>query len=357
MCVIIVLKPGYTLPLFMLENACYNNPHGYGLILRDQNTKKLQIIKSNEKALADGNDPDEIYNLLKENEDIERYLHVRWKTEGDISLENVQPFCSYNSNKREVYFMHNGTLGDYRPPTQHVRYENGIKVEESNGSQQSDSFRFNEMVLQPVLSRISGEQGKGDILDPVFATIVTKFWGSGTINKGLLVSSDQGPLLINRENWKTIKTNNGEFVASNDTYFDKLVRGPMFEKQEQEKKEAEAEERRRRFQEVDSKKNSTEIKKLKDILLQDKIKLPLNIKELLSDVDVYSDEGLASLKNLTAIEWEEFFDNNKENTVHLMIHFTDEFAKLYDKYTKASEYLKKIQSEKSQKKEQEVRVG
>lgn len=354
MCVIICLTPGYTLPFDMLENACYNNPHGFGLVLRDPKYQKLQLIKSSEEELQAGNDPKRIYELLKENEDIERYLHVRWKTEGDISVDNVQPFCTYNSKNREVYFMHNGTLQDYKPPT-YGHYVNGAQQvkPENSGPVQSDTYRFNEQFLSPLLNRFSGENGKGDILDPVFKQILTKFWGISSVNKGLLVSSDQGFVLINKSDWKTIKTTHGEFLSSNDTYFEKLTRGPVFEMKEKERKEREAAENQRRFQET-KKDPKSSIYQLKQILLKDKIQLPIDIKELMSNVDVYSEEGLASLKNVTAIEWEEFLDKNKDDNVSLLIHFTDEYDKLWDKYTKATAYLDKINKSGGKK---EARVG
>lgn len=354
MCKIIILQPGYTLPYDMLETACYNNPHGYGLVLRDPKHNKLQLIKSGESALEKGNDPKEIYDLLKDNEDIERYLHLRWKTEGEISQENVQPFCSFHSDKRQVYFMHNGTLSNWKAPTTYDRWENGVKISNQNGQdKRSDSNRFNEIFLSPLLNRFEGANGRGDIEDPIFQTVLNKFWEIGSVNKGLLISSDQGYYLINKDNWKEIKVTDGSFWASNDTYFEKVIRGPVHEAREKERKEKEAAENRARFQNHNNnfgKKDSKTLFELKNILLQDKILLSANIKDLMADVDVYSEEGMASLKNMTAIEWETFLEKNKEDSVALLIHFTDEYDRLWTKYNKATSYLASL-------KEKEVRVG
>src|SRR5690606_28430826 len=128
-----------------------------------------------EKDFKNGNDPEEIYDLLKDNEDLERFLHLRWMTEGDITEENCQPFCAYSSNKREVYFMHNGTLYDYRPKTSRVSYINGVKTEDI-GETASDSKKFNDEFLAPFLLRFKGEHGPADATDPFAKMIIAKYW-------------------------------------------------------------------------------------------------------------------------------------------------------------------------------------
>lgn len=345
MCNIIFLKPGYTLPFAMLQNMVWNNPHGYGLVLRDPEAKKLQLIKSKEKDLETGTDPKEVYDLLKKHEDVERYLHCRWKTEGDISQENVQPFCSYYTDERQVYFMHNGTLYDWKPETPKVIWQNGKRIEtgDSDGNK-SDTRKFNDDFLSPLLNRISGENGKGDILDPVFQRIVGKFWGVAQHNRGLLISNDLGAVYINPANWETIKDGENEFKSSNNTYFDKLTRGFEFDRL----KKLEEEEKKARFQNTPSyNKNSAEVFKLKSILLEDKIKLLPNVADLLYDGDIYSYQGVDSLKNLTHLEWETFLAKAQEDdAIALLMHITDEFGKLYDAYKKASSYLDSINKKK-----------
>lgn len=341
MCVIISLKPGYTLPYDQLKNAAHNNPHGYGLILKDVKNQKLQVIKAKEKDFKNGNDPKEIYDLLKDNEDLERFLHLRWKTEGDITEENCQPFCAYSSNKREVFFMHNGTLYDYRPKVGTTRWINGTKVEDT-GETSSDSKKFNDEFLSPFLLRFKGENGLADVTDPVAKAIIHKYWGTGDHNRGLIITNDLDPVFINLNKWVTIKDGNQVFMASNDSYFDKLTRGPEFERLKKEEEES-----RRRFQEERAKStkqnsDSTHITKLKSILLGDKIQLPINIKELLHDIDIYDPNGISQLKNITALEWDVFIGNN-EDGVALLVHLTDEFSTLYDKYQKAIEYIKKLE--------------
>lgn len=355
MCKIIHLQPGYTPPFEMIQMATWNNPHGYGLILKDKKAKKLQLIKSGKHSLENGNDPKEVYDLLKDNEDLERYIHLRWKTEGDISEDNIQPFCVYNSSKRTVFFMHNGTLHDYRPPSGYVTYNNGVRVESpdnSGKSKWSDTRRFAEEFLSPLMVRFKGENGLGDIQDEVFHQMVNKFFGSAVHNRGILISSDQEPYYINRTNWSKISKDGHEFLASNNTYFETLSRGPMFEKKKKEEEEA----KKARFQENSSNNNtkidkseSPTITKLKDIFLDDKLKLPVNIKSILYDTDLYSHKGLSNLKNVTFAEWDTF-SGNKEDAISLFMHLTDEFAVLHEKYQKLVTHYEAT-------KEKEVRVG
>lgn len=205
MCVILILEPGITPPSELIKNATYNNPDGYGLILKDVQTKKLQIIKS--KAINGNipeNDPEVIYDLLKDNEDCQRFLHLRHRTEGPVDEENTHPFTSFYSDKRQVYFMHNGTLYDYKPKTTSYTYINNVRVDNNSDEDSiSDSKKFNDTVLAPLLTKIKGTNGYGDIHDDLVQTAITKFWGSGD-NKGLLISNNQDFILINRDKWKRL---------------------------------------------------------------------------------------------------------------------------------------------------------
>lgn len=345
MCVIIHLEPGFTPSYAMIEMATWNNPHGYGLILRDKSAKKLQLIKSGSNAIENGSDPKEVYDLLKDNEDLERIIHLRWKTEGDVSIENVQPFGVYSSGKRDIFLMHNGTLHDFRPPSAVVSYVNGVKQEKNERTGWSDTRIFAEDIVSPLLVRIKGEDGFGDIHDPMFVKTINKFWGSAAHNRGILISSDQEPLYLNKTCWQEISDGGQKFLASNNTYFTKLERGPEFER----RKKIEEEEKKARFQDTSGKdqKSSTgaPVQKLKDILLNDKITLPINIKDLLHDVDVYTHQGLAELKNITAIEWEKFIES-KSDIMSLLLHLTDEFAVLHERYQKLVSFQEMKREEK-----------
>lgn len=348
MCKIIHLQPGITPTFEMIQMATWNNPHGYGLILKDKEAKKLQLIKSGKDSITNGNDPKEVYDLLREHDDLERFLHLRWKTEGDISEDNIQPFPVYHSKARDVFFMHNGTLYDYRPPSPTVSYLNGVRQEtKSERSGWSDTRVFAEDFLSPLLARFKGEDGPADINDPVFQKLLNKFWGHAQHNRGILISSDQEPYYINRPNWTEKKLDNGQtFMASNDSYFTSLTRGFEFDRREKEKKEQEA-----RFQAAEAAKapsktdKSPSLVRLRELLLGDQITLPLNVKELLSDINVYTPAGLAELKNITALEWEKFTES-KADTLSMILHLTDEYSELFERYQKLVQYQQQQEDRK-----------
>jgi predicted glutamine amidotransferase len=225
-CVIIHLLPGAMIAKEHLYNAVYNNWHGYGLILKDGNGRLQLIRKFNDK----GNDPEEIYDLLEDNMDIERYLHVRYSTRGAQNLDNTQPFEIYNSASRQVFFMHNGTLGSYG---------------NFQATGKSDTVEFCEKILQPALLRWTGEKGKADYTDEeFFRLVVEKQWTYAS--KGLFISNDLPELRIGN-GWSEYKQENPDapkIWVSNTEYFDKLTRGPEHLRREAERKKKEEEERK-----------------------------------------------------------------------------------------------------------------
>ena len=354
LCVIIEQKPGYTLPYEKLETAVYNNPHGFGLILRDAKLKKLQVIKKLKS------DPKEIYDLLKDNEDIERYLHLRWKTEGEINTDNLHPFCVLHSDTLQIYFMHNGTFHTYRPDAEKVEWVNNQKRIIKPAETDSDTSKFTKKVLTPILSRFHGNDGKSDYHDPVFIDVLNKYW-PGTYNRGLLISNKYLPLFINTDDWKVIKNKDGsEFYASNNDYFDDLKRGPVFEqrKEEQRKKEEEEKERRKKEREQDESpfryRNSTvspasshfgrNVEHLKDIdLKKGEIDLK-NLSQLLDDFDLYDWDGVYDLRNLTKDELDELVKKlSDDDHVNLYLFLTGCFGDVYERYLAVLQLVKSLQ--------------
>lgn len=351
MCKIMIFPVGVNPEWEKFQNAVWNNPHGYGLILKDPKNKKLELIKSGEKELKNGNDPKELFDLVTDNDDFERYLHVRWKTEGAISQDNVQPFCSYNSKSRQVYFMHNGTLYEYRNSTGVNHYYQGVRKEAEDAGD-SDTKRFNDKFLSPFIQRIVGENGKADFHDPIFQAILMKYWGAAAHNRGVLIANDLDYFLINSKEWKENKTSKGSYFSSNDQYFDKLTRGFEFDRREAERKEIEEKERATRKEQQDKfhTDHTKNIVNLREVSFQKKYGEIKNINDLMTDIDVYSHSGIALLKNLTAVEIQTFIQKNEEDAIALIMHLTDEFAKLYDNHTGLTEYVQKIQKGNSENK-------
>ena len=340
MCNIVALKAGVSIPYPKFENMVNNNPHGFGLILKDAKNHKLEVIR---RCPEKGNDPKEIYDLLEDNKDIERFLHVRWRTDGPVNLENTHPFPSYISDKRQVWFMHNGILHDFKPKTKCTTYENGIKTEIPGEDDTSDSKKFNEEFLAPYLLRHVGENGPGDITDPLFQKVVTKFWGIGD-SKGLLISNDQPCFFINKKSWKELDFGKGKFWSSNDTYFDTLTRGPAFEAKK--KKEEEAS-RKARFQSQSNEGGA--LTDLKNVNLKPKAVLTEDLSRIFEDYDIWTEKGMASLNNLTEHEFRHLVEKAPEEAVNLLLTLTGYYSDLFEKHTRAVSYLKEVKAKGSSK--------
>jgi predicted glutamine amidotransferase len=321
MCVICVLEPGYTLPYEMLSIACHNNPHGYGVIIKRE--EGLDIRKG---LSEDGNDPDEIYKILKENEDTQRVLHVRWKTQGDVSEDNTQPFEVFDKEikigkkkvRRHIAFAHNGTLGQYIPPYQHQA--------QRQGPVPRDTLNFANQVLRPFLPILHGDEGQADISDPFVKLMLDKYWSAG--NRGILVCNNLENYLFNKSTWEEIETEEviedkvvqGKFLASNNDYFEKVIRGPLYEKQKREEEERKAAEKAA---------NSAFSTQRENFLgyspkFYEQYTLSESISDILEDYDMYRAEGYIQLANLTYHEWFKMVSEAKPDDVASMfLYLTD----------------------------------
>lgn len=342
MCCILYFPVGASIDYNRLKNCVHNNSHSFGAIIKNPNHKKIEIIRKcywedNEKPIS----PDEVFELIDKNREFERYIHLRWRTDGPIDLDNTHPFPVFVSNKRSVYFMHNGILHNFKPDIQTVTYVNGVKTERK-GENISDSKKFVDTFLAPLMTRFAGEGGKGDISDPLFADIVQKYWNNGS--KGLLISNDQDPYFINMKEWVKLKHEDKEFFASNNTYFDKLQRGPEYDRVRREEEEA-----RRRNQSGgrfpvgvghNSGHYSRVITELKYIPTNPREPLTKELKDMFSEYRIWEEEGMASLSNLTPVEIEGLVKDNPNDATNLIIYLTSYYTELYNRYTKLVNHTK-----------------
>ncbi len=208
MCSVIKLVPGYTLPYEYLFNAVHNNEHGYGVLLKEN--KRIHV----KKELPQKVDPESLYKYLKDNEDVERWVHLRNISAGALHLDNVQPIQVYQSNKRQVWFVHNGTI-TYQ--TIGDKFKKSLTVD-IDDKIHSDSFRYAHQKVAPLLLRLKGENGMGDIQDPLVQELLEKSWQYG-FGRAALISSDQDEFLLNSNHWVLIEDTvdpNIKFLASND---------------------------------------------------------------------------------------------------------------------------------------------
>lgn len=346
MCVICHFHPGYTPPYSYIETAAHNNPHGFGIVIKRDN-EPLQIIRELSEG---GNKPEDIYKILKDNEDTERFLHVRWKTIGDISLDNVQPFIVYTTDKRQIAFMHNGTLSTGNA------YQHNVPTKTVD----SDSKQFAQNVLSRYLPKLVGDNGIADIEDDDIRDMLEKHWSGGITNRGILICNDLDPYYFNLTSWKKINTKeiidgkevSGQFLASNDEYFDRVKRGPLFEKMEQERKKADAEAKERAKQEG-SQEWSLDSSLLGSHFFRNRHSLSLKLIEIMEDVDFFTPEGYCSLANLTYAEALTMLENmSKDDRTALVMYLayylkenTERLIENVDQLTKAKSLLDELPQE------------
>lgn len=199
-----------------LYNAVWNNPDGYGLVIKG--SKRFDIIRKLPKNLE--NDPKEIMELLHKNKKFHRFLHVRNATKGGVTEENVHPFVVYEDDDRTVLFMHNGTLH-----TNFGEYPNTW----------CDSKGFAVNVLEEIFSKSILNNGPGDYTDPYFQKLLDKNW-TGYQNRGILISNNLNSLRFGND-WKTYDVGGKKWYASNDTYFNEVKRGPEFQRRKKKEEE------------------------------------------------------------------------------------------------------------------------
>lgn len=329
MCVIMHFAAGAMMNKDKFFNAVWNNPHGYGLILRDSNNK-IQLLKGfNEE----GTDPEVLWKLINDNKDIERFLHVRWATKGGTDESNVQPFPVFSSNNREIFFMHNGTLSSFGNSSYYNNGHGGYyRVTENDG--RSDTRHFCEEILTPALSHWSGENGLGDYnSEGFYKLIVDKHWSTGST--GLFISNDLAPRRIGT-GWSEFnhpsddETSNGVIWVSNTSYFDRCQRGFHFQRIEAERKAKEE------AQKALTTTTKTYQKDVDDSIpfLYDDPNRPLKfspavftksakvlsaIEEIVNKWDFSDEKNVAALSNATYEEWVSFVEDENEYTIAALI--------------------------------------
>lgn len=317
MCGIVRFLPGQTIEDEKLFNLVHNNWHSYGYVIKDGNggMDVQRVVPETGE-----NDPKEIWKILKDNQDLERILHVRHNTAGATNIENCHPFPVLFIPKkgkkaaREIVFMHNGTMSDYKSKY----YDGAIAKDDPDGA--SDTLNFVEQVLQPMLQADYGT-GAGDLSNPVLRKIIEKFWPYG--NRGVLIANDQPSWFLGE--WKEYGV--GDILkVSTIEYFDKVTRGPEYSRRIQK----ENEERSRR--------PSTPIgqaklfSNLRDHNFEEAhgfYKLSESPVNILSDWEVYDREHGVSVANFTRPELEQIYAD-KTTCIDLMEWIFTDYGLLYN---------------------------
>jgi hypothetical protein len=165
MCVIIYKKPGIVIPKEKIISACKVNSDGFGFSYLKDNTLITQ--KGYNK---NGNDPDEVYELMERNNDYPQYIHLRFTTRGESNLDNCHPFPLIENKEDTIMFMHNGTLTSFGNATQ------------------SDTKDFANRLLKPLFESYYTNFGDDLWTQESLENIIEKFTGNGIFliydNKG-----------------------------------------------------------------------------------------------------------------------------------------------------------------------------
>lgn len=201
MCVIICRDPGIEIPHDKLESASIVNPDGYGISIIDRG--KLETIKE-----AVPNKAATIIKRLEDAKDHKVFLHLRFKTHGDINLDNCHPFTVYADDTRTINMMHNGVISDF---------SSGY-----NGKF-SDTFHFNESILKPIVSKLLPyhlAHNTSVLDDETLLAIVEKYCGYS--NKVVLYDNNDSFMIANRSRGVEFDG----WWASNDYSFNERHRTP-----------------------------------------------------------------------------------------------------------------------------------
>lgn len=321
MCAIIYLPIGCMIPQDKLFNVVHNNSDGFGIIFR----------KDNELELSRGlwMDPEDMYKLLLKEVDKERYVHVRNNTAGETSLDNVHPFYVLDTPERKVLFMHNGTLHKYKPVIRTV-YVNGVQVTEGTDAKDSDSKRYVEEFLKPLVSKFHGKEGVGDITDPMLQQLISMSWEANS--KGILVASDLDPHFINEKTWTTHDCEDDKekkWYSSNNSYFSAVTRGPLFEQRKLEEEARKREEAQKAYSFQADKKDVHKLQNI-DLTTNTTKKAVDALGKAFRSVDIWETENLVKIANLTNAELEMAQERYPAEFAALVCFMFDRFKETYD---------------------------
>lgn len=134
MCVIIVKPKNESLPEKDIRTAYENNPHGFGYVYYDKETKRLKHDKGISFSV------DAVLALMAEQEHLDVIYHLRWATQGDTTDALCHPFEVTTKDKdgMDMVFMHNGVIHKHK---------------KTKDESESDTSRFCEDMLIPLLGK------------------------------------------------------------------------------------------------------------------------------------------------------------------------------------------------------------
>ncbi len=135
MCLIAYAPKKSLISLASLSNAYDNNKDGWGICYQDKNEERVMLIKEMTnfdrfKEVWANDIPD----------DVPVAVHFRWRTHGDLGLENIHPYTILSKDSGDpidLVLMHNGT----------------ISYIHKSGDKRSDTQMYVDLILQPMLRK------------------------------------------------------------------------------------------------------------------------------------------------------------------------------------------------------------
>lgn len=204
MCVILYKKADKQIEDWRLESAVEVNPDGWGYCIPDGQGKLI----TRRSYDAKGNSAKAIAKTIEKNMTQEMYIHLRFKTQGDLNLANCHPFTILTHKKHgvDMQFMHNGSIPDFN----------------DRKDPRSDTKQFVDTILIPLCEAILAYERhpEGVMYNELIADILEKY--AGNHNKFVLVDGYGASLFINERHGKDFDWG----WASNEYSFNRNHRKP-----------------------------------------------------------------------------------------------------------------------------------
>lgn len=154
MCLIVQIPKGKKLDRWIIDSAAMYNPDGAGIMHSGQAEKWVNIKNGT------------LQSKLDELIDVDRAVHFRWATHGDVNHKNVHPFPIKNHG----YLMHNGILSDYIPNKFDKRRD------------MSDTRVFIRDFVNPMIN-FYGSVPKARLMDEIGGNAILLMDKAGNINR------------------------------------------------------------------------------------------------------------------------------------------------------------------------------
>jgi predicted glutamine amidotransferase len=188
MCLIAYAPSKSLISMESLANAYENNKDGWGICYQDPTTNQLVI----QKSLLGFDNFKEAWAEVPD--DAHVGVHFRWRTHGDLSVDNVHPYMildKANGDPVDLALMHNGV----------------ISYIHKSGDPRSDTQMYVDLILRPIL-----KDNWKLIYNESFSSLVERDISSGS--KFLILPSEGAPVIFNEDSGHEDKEQPGVWYSN-----------------------------------------------------------------------------------------------------------------------------------------------